>query len=1132
MGANIKAWKILGVFLLVSASLNQASGQAVFGSVYGTISDPSGAGVPNATLTLIDQAKNTRFEVTTGSDGVFQKGQLIPGTYTLEATANGFQKAVVRDITVSVDSATRIDLKLVVGEVTTQVEVTAEAPLLKSDRADVSSTFTSQQLTELPNFGRNFQSYLLLTPGAQRLGWQHASSENPQGSVQIQVNGQHFSGTGYQLDGTENQDPILGIIVINPTLESVTEAKVTSQNYDAEFGLATSGIVNTSTKSGTNDYHGAAFDYIQNNTPGFTTFARNPFNAAEDKETPPLKSNIFGGALGGRIIRDKLFFFGDYQGTRRRRGSSVLTTVPTALARSGDFSEFVEPGRNTIFDPLTGDPQTGVGRTPFSGNRIPTARLSPQALSLLKFIPAPNTLDRSGVPFRRNFSTGGVEKFDADQFNNRIDWFINEKASLFGRYSFADFEKTAPGAFGEIAGGPALDNINFAGLSKVRNQSLAIGYIRSLSPSLITEARFGYMRYRVNVLPAGLGTSPAADAGIPGLNLDKFFTSGMPGVFIEGDGGFNFGYSLGTNQCNCPLDQKEQQFQWISNTTWVKGTHTFKFGGDLRYATNLRVPSDAHRSGELSFSPQFTGTVAAAGASAQQGIGLASFLLGQVTGFRRFVSPNTDARERQKRFFWYGQDTWRVNPRLTLNYGLRWEQVFPEKVNKPGNGGQLDLNTGEIAVFGVGGVSDHGIQEMKWTNFAPRFGVTYRITDKTVLRAGYGWSYALGTFGSIFGHNVTQNLPVLAVQELNRPNDFSGVFKLDQGPPQPTFPTPGSNGRFPLPNGVNGKARPKNLKMPLVMAHNLTLQHQLTKDTSIEIAYVGNQGRNQFAGDGPSFNVNEPAFVPGVADTNLRRPFFSRFGWTQGIDFYCNCANTQYNSLQIKADKRFSAGLTLTANYTYGVAEGDSGDSFTFLYNRPLGYGDKDFLSRHQGVIAANYELPYGKGKRFGANSPPWLQHTLGGWALNGISTFYSGQPFTPFFDAPPGAIRPNAGPGNRPDRGSVSPFEGAKRNRDQFFVGGLGRAFLLPADNTFGNFGINTLHGPKFYQQDLSLAKTVQIHERFNLNIRAEAFNVWNHTNLGLPVANVTASDAGRINGLASNSQMRRVQFAVRLGF
>ena len=473
-----------------------------------------------------------------------------------------------------------------------------------------------------------------------------------------------------------------------------------------------------------------------------------------------------------------------------------------------------------------------------------------------------------------------------------------------------------------------------------------------------------------------------------------------------------------------------------------------------------------------------------------------------------------------------------MTPKLTLNYGLRWEQVFPETVNGPGNGGQLDLRTGEIVVFGIGGNSDHGIQTMKWTNFAPRFGITYQLTSKTVVRGGYGWSYALGTFGSIFGHNVTQNLPVLAIQDLNRPNDFSGVFRLDQGPPQPTFPEPGPNGRFPLPDGVSGKARPLNLRMPRVMAHNVTVQHQLLPTLSVEAGYVGNVGRHQFAGDGPAFNVNTPAFVPGVPDDNLRRPFFQQFGWTQGIDFYCNCANSKYNALQIRVEKRYSHGYVLSGNYTYGVAKQDSGDSFAFLFNRPLGYGDKDFLSRHSAIISQNYELPFGRNKRFGAGMNRGLDAFLGGWSLNAISTIYGGLPFTPEFDAPSGAIRPNAGPANRPDRGTVSPFDGARRDREQFFVGGLGQAFLLPADNTFGNFGINNLRGPRFYQQDLSLAKSIFVAERVNINFRVETFNVWNHANLGLPVRNVTSTDAGRITNLADNSQMRRLQFGLRLGF
>jgi hypothetical protein len=1151
------------VALVLVAMVAPAYGQAVYGSIFGTVTDPTGAVVPNAKITITDLDKNVKFETMTNAAGNYSRSQLVPGRYQVEVEATGFRKAVSRDIQVSVDTATRVDIRLEVGAVTEQVEVTAEAPLLKSDRADVATTFSTRQLTELPNVDRNFQSYLLLVPGSQKLGWQHASSENPQGSAQIMVGGQHFSGTGYLLDGTDNQDPILGIIVINPVMDSIAEAKVITQNYDAEFGLATSGMVTVQTKSGSNELHGSLFEYLRNNSPGFQVFAKNPFNPAEKAGVPPVKWNQFGGTLGGPIKKDKLFFFGDYQGTRRRTGSSVLTQVPTAKARQGDFSEYLEPlagapmvrttagrlvplQRNMIFDPATGDPVTGQGRLAFEDggilNKIPASRLSPQALRLINQLPLPNARDPGGSPFRRNFAATGSEKFDSEQFDVRMDWFASDNASMFGRYSFAQFNKSAPGAFGELLGGPALDNIFFAGQSKVRNQSLAVGYNHTLSPTFLTEWRFGFMRYRVNVLPHGVGTTPAKEAGIPNLNevpgvrQDPIFTSGMPAFFIGGDGDFRFGYALGINQCNCPLQQEEQQFQWVNNTTKIRGNHSIKFGADIRYAMQLRVPSDAHRAGEVSFSPGYTGFVTAAGETIQ-GLGVATFLLGQATTLRRYVSPTTDAAERQKRFFWYGQDTWRVTPKLTLNYGLRWEQVFPEKVNGPGKGGQLDLSTGEIAVFGVGGVSDHGIQEMKWTNFAPRLGVAYQITPKTVIRAGYGWSYALGTFGSIFGHNVTQNLPVLAIQDLRAPNAFSSIFSLAQGPPSPTFPQPGPNGRFRLPDGVSGKARPENLRMPRTMAYNVTLQRQVTPTLSAEVAYVGNVGRHVFTGDGPAFNVNEPAFVPGIADANIRKPFFGflkPYGWTQAIDFYCNCATSQYDSLQIKLDKRFARGYQLSGWYTLSRSIQDAG-SFEFLYRRDLGRGVADWDRKHMFNINQLWELPFGRGKRWGNNWSKGLDLVLGHWQLNGITLIYGGLPFTPFFDNPDPSrfIRPNAGPGNRPDRGQGSPYP-AKRTRDRWIVGGLGGPFLIPPNNQFGNYGRNTLRGPRYFNQDLALAKRFPLNEQYNLTFRFETYNTFNVTNLGQPNANVTSPDVGRIGGLAPGGLgvMRRIQFALRLDF
>lgn len=1113
-----------------------APAQQIFGNIYGTVTDPSGSGVPNAKVTITDQGKGTIFEVTTNAAGNYTKDRLIPGIYTVEVEVSGFRKAVSKDVQVSVDNAARVDVTMQVGQVNESVEVTAEAPLLQADRADVSTTFSSKQLVDLPRLDRNFQSYLLLSPGTNRLGWNHASSENPQGSIQITVNGQHFAGTGFQLDGTDNQDPILGIIVINPTIDSVTESKISSQNYDAEFGYTGSGIMNTSTKSGSNSLHGSAFDYIRNNSPGFQIAARDPFNSAENNGTPPLVQNQFGGSIGGPLIKNKLFWFGDAQLSRRRTGSSVKTSVPTALARTGDLSQYVlAGGTNQFYDPKTGDSTTGLGRAPFAGNVIPQSRLSSQALALLKFLPAPNSIDTGVDPsqraFQNNFVATGSEAFDSNQWNTRWDYFINEKSSLFGRYSYAGFSKFAPGAFGLEAGGPALNNINFSGTSDVLNQSIALGYTRTISPTLITDWRFGYMRYRVNVLPNGLGTSPAKDAGIPGLNLDNFFTSGMPSFYIDGNGGTSFGYGLGVNQCNCPLAQKEQQYQFVGNVTKIVGNHSVKVGGDIRRATNLRVPSDSHRAGELHFRPSYTGLVDVNG-STSQGLSMASFLLGQVSDGSRYVSPTTDASEIQPRMFWYAQDTWRVTPKLQINYGLRWEMVFPEHVNAKGNGGQLDLRTGRIVVAGVGGNSLSMIQGMNWKNLAPRLGVTYQITPKTVVRAGYGWSYQLGTFGSLFGHNVTQNLPVLANQQFVSPNSFSSAFSLAQGPAAPVFPAPDSSGTFALPSGINGKARPLTVVMPRVMAHNVTVQHQLTKDLSVSVGYVGNVGRHVFWG-GPNFNVNEAAFVPGVADSNQRKPFYAKYGWDQGIDFYCNCDTNSYNSLQIAVERRFSGGLSFTSSYSYQKGNAATGDSFAFLYNRPLDRGPQGEITTDQWVWAPTWEVPFGRGRHFGSNVHKAVDFALGGWNLAGISTFYSGRVLTPYIgDIPSSAVRPNAGPSNRPDRGGASPYNGARGDRTQWYVGGLGQAFLLPANNVFGNYGVNSMRGPHFFNQDLSLSKNFNVTEKYRFQLRGEAFNAFNHTNLGDPNMNVTDPSAGSITGIAPSYQMRRLQFALRFDF
>src|SRR5215470_4384659 len=682
-----------------------AIAQAVYGSVFGTITDARGSGVPGATVTITNTGTNVVETVKTDGSGYYNQTRLAPGRYRVKVEAVGFKTAVIETVVVSVDTASGASIVLQPGEISETITIIDTAPMLMTDRAEVSVTFESLQITDLPILDRNFTEFLLLTPGAQQLGWGQTPAENPQGSAQTMVNGQHFSGTGYQLDGTENRDPLLGLIVVNPNVEAIGETKITSQNYDAEFGQAIAGVVSVSTKSGTKDLHGAAFLFRQSDA----LQARNPLSQFQKDPTtgkflPHTLRNQFGGAVGGPVIKNRIFFFGDYEGVRSRVGGSRLLTVPTAAARQGNLSAYGVG----IFDPTaplapTQDPRAPddptkkvLARQQFANNTIPMNLLSQQALNILKLIPLPNVANAPANGTLNNFVASGSEGYDKDSFDIRVDAKYSDKLNMFGRYSFAGFGLDGPTAFGE-GGGPEI--VTFGGQSKGRNQSVAYGLDYTWNDRLVSDFRFGFYRYRVNVAPSDFGKNTASDVGVPGLNLDPFSSGLFAGFVIdpriqniaggfslgseELRKGFNFGSGQFVNRCGCPLDQDENQFQFVSNTTKFLGSHAIKAGVDLRRAYNLRVPSDLHRSGELIFDTGRTrGPVGG-------GLGLATFLLGDVSNFGRYISTNTDARERQWRHFYYGQDTWRATPRLTINYGLRLDVINPQSVNKAGNGGFL-----------------------------------------------------------------------------------------------------------------------------------------------------------------------------------------------------------------------------------------------------------------------------------------------------------------------------------------------------------------------------------------------------------------------------------------------------------
>ncbi len=924
-------WVGLVVLCLVCGLKTSTSlAQAVFGSILGTVTDPQGAAVSGAKMTVTSVTKNTAVETTTNESGNYEVTHLIPDTYKIRIEAAGFKATDIPSVQVSADTSAHVDATMQVGAVTQSVEVTGDIPQLQTDRADVDVEFSQKYVEDLPVLNRNFTSFELLSPGTQKLpGFNHAATENPQGGGQIQVNGQHFSGTNFELDGTDNQDPILGIIVVNPNLDAIAETKIALQDYDAESGKATSGVISVQTKSGSNEFHGSGFYFYRSSDQQ----ARDPFTNKPGVPLAAANWKQFGGSVGGPIIKNKLFFFGDYQGTKTQQGITNQYTIPTAEVVSTcnpatnatsatpgfcDLSQYINiTGGGQIFDPKTGNPLDGTGRTQFCGpagcatqpNRIPIGRISQNVGNVLALFPTPTVTDPTSANFvQNNFVSQGAGPFDQKSFDVRVDYSAPHNYQVFGRFSLDYFSLSGTGGLGKL-GGNGFGPGGLNGSSIVHNYSLASGFTKPIGVKWLTDFRFGYFKYNPKTAYSDQNTAPMDALGFPCLNTTSNLpntncaaginglptTGGLSGFLFSsgGDTGkgifSSFGNGLNVARCNCPLTESEQQFQFVNNWTRTQGNHTIKFGADIRYAENLRVPSDQSRSGLLYFD---AGGTSNAGV---QGLSFATFLLGDVNQFQRYVSTSVNAAERQKRWFFYGQDSWRISPKFTMTYGVRWEIYFPETVNAKGNGGFANLDQGVTRVAGFGGIGSNGNVDNTYKAFAPRISVAYQFDPKTVVRLGYGRGFDIGVFGSNFGHVVTQNLPVLAKQDLAdsnlnsaATNNRSAIFTLNPnnagqplavnpaqtttfGPPAfnfaPIIGSISSNGTLPI-DGIDGttqgNARPRVQRLPTIDQWNATIQRQITPTLNVTASYIGNKGTHVFAGGGPSYNSNQAAVGAGT----------------------------------------------------------------------------------------------------------------------------------------------------------------------------------------------------------------------------------------------------------------------------
>jgi hypothetical protein len=1120
-----------------------AFAQATSGNITGTVVDSSGAALPNAKITITDLDRGTAYSVQTNSDGNFSQTHLLAGRYKVTVESAGFS-TYAANASVQVDATTPLSITMTPGQVQTTVEVSDATPLLTTDRAEVATTLTGNQVSELPVLDRNVTNLLLEVPGTHLNTWAHSAAENPQQGIQANVNGQFFTANGFLLDGTENESAILGIAVINPNIDALQEFKVSTSNYDAEFGAASGALIQATTKSGTNQFHGSLFEFLRNDA----TNAVDQFTQIN----PPLHWNQFGGSLGAPIVKDKLFAFFDYQGTRRRTGGSVLTTVPTAAERSGDLSAMlgsyvcangtvsatpcanpvmvtttqggsVPAQAGMVFDPNTGNPTTGSGREVYSQNgKLNVIPVAAPMQNLLSLIPLPN----NGSGIYNNYISDGVQKFDTDQYDGRVDYNLNSTTHIFSRYTIADYNNDAPAAYGAAGGGPSA--FSFSGDSIDRNQSLAVGLDHTFSPSLITDGRFGFYRYRIRVEPNDAGTTPATDAGLPGLNTGSASTTGLPALYVTGNGGFNFGYGLGVNQCNCPLKETENQFQWVDNWTKISGDHTIKFGVDVRRAQQQRIPSDLHRSGEITFTDSVTGNpdvdnVAAGLAST--GSGLASYLLGLPSTFGRYYTAyDYYPGLRETRLFLFVQDSWRITPKLTLNYGLRWENYLPQVAAKPGGAGSFNPATGDVEVAGIGAVPINLGVKAYDLGFAPRLGVAYQVTPSTVIRAGYGRSFNPGGLGAVFGQGADYNPPIVNAQSVNQSNIYISPFSLLNGPPAPPEPPVGSNGTYPLPNGIgiNYFTDPLNsYRIPLVDFWNFTVQHKFTSSFALEVGYVGNVGRHLYE------TLNRNQAIPGPGDVDSRRPFYVLYGLTQGIYQYCNCDNSNYNGLQTRLIKQYSHGLDFILTYTWSkaITDTEGGSVPANSYDVRADYGPASWDRTQTVTFEHNWEIPVGRGRYWTMGNNGVANAILGGWRLSGVHTIATGEPFTPTVA--------NAPLLNDPDFAQVRAdvvgnWNVSNPNANMWFNPA---AFSEPQQPyRQGTAGRNSLRGPRLWESDLSLSKNLLSRERLKLDLRADAFNVFNHPNLALPNSTIDVSGAGQITAI--QVPMRQMQFGLHFGF
>jgi hypothetical protein len=1085
----------VGVFIAAFAFCISVGAQVERASITGNVTDKTGAPMAGVTIQVTNEATNTSASVTTDSGGAYIVANLIPGSYSITASQTGFQRQAFRNYELQVSQQARLDIVMNIGAVEQTIEVQAAAPLLQTENASVGQVISSQAVNALPLNGRNFVQLAILAPGVTGLDYAQPGTINSgrrpdelrPGGTTLQANGARNTSNQVLVDGVDNTEMISQTFVVRPAVEAIQEFKVLTNNAGAEYGRAGGAVVVITSKSGTNALHGSVFEFFRNSAMDARNFFANP-----RLPKPPFRLNQFGGSLGGPIVRNKAFFFGNYEAYREVFGDTQLVSVPTAAMRQGDFRGVTANG---IYDPLTtrSNPNgSGSIRDRFADDIIPPNRWDPIGRELINMYPLPQ------LPGLFNNYVANPKKFSRmHRADGRVDYQHSANDTFFGRYSIDKGDLLIPDTFNsDIGGSPS----SFGGNNAVTGENLVGAWTHVLSPAKLLDFRYGYTQYSMALMPTQL-TNPLW-ATLPGRNAQDEYQPSAPIVEPSDRAGLG-------NARSVPLIRDQNMHEAIANMNWLNGAHSIKFGVDIRWrqASETASPPGESAFGRWNFGPDFTRNPAS---SAGTGDTVAAMLLGFPNVVRRDVFSAVTATLHTTESNFYIRDEWRVTNRLTLNLGLHYEinTPFTEENNLWAN---FDPASGKQLLAGVDGVSRTAGIKTDYTAWGPRVGFAWTPERRTVLRGGFGAFYEpQGNFGTNirqfrqppFGFQVNVPINVNAVPTSRLTDGFPTVTatpNLQAGPPLYTL------------RGVTA-----DFKNGRIMQFNLSAQRELMSDMVFTLAYVGSLGRHLTWGR----PLNQPS--PGAGDLNSRRPYINLLPGVSGIAWLETSGTSAYNSMQASFEKRFSRGFYMLANWTWahgldnsGGDGGAGGPTPQDPLNRDADWASSNADIRHRVNVAASYRLP------FRIESP--LRHIFGGWEAAGIMVYQTGLPFTVTAPGSP----TNTGAGGRSNVApGVDPYPQEKTLNRWFNPA----AFSQPTAFNWGNVGRNTLRGPSLINFDLTASKRIPVGEGRDLNFRTEVFNAFNHPQFGLPEANIGSGNVGSITStLRSN---RQLQLALRLTF